>query len=71
VADVLLCFATNAETMLATRALKQSGFTLRMVATPANVSPSSNLSLSIDASAEAGATSALASLGMPIHAIVK
>jgi hypothetical protein len=70
-ADVILFFGTNADTMIATKALKDAGVTAKMIPKPANVATSSNLCLSIDAGAETQAKSALSTAGVTLGGVVK
>ena len=70
-ADVILFFGSNADTMIATKALKDAGVTAKMIPKPANVASSSNLCLSIDAGAEGQAKSALTTAGVALGGVVK
>lgn len=70
-ADVILFFGTNADTMIATKALKDAGVTAKMIPKPANVAASSNLCLSIDAGVESQAKTALTTAGVALGGIVK
>lgn len=58
-ADLILYFSSNAETMIATKTLKDSGVTPRLLAKPANVASASNLCLSIDETVRGDAVRAL------------
>jgi len=58
-ADVVLYFASNADTMIATKALKDAGITAKMIPKPAHVTSTSNLCLSVDAGAKDSAIAAL------------
>ncbi|HUZ50757.1 MAG TPA: DUF3343 domain-containing protein [Candidatus Dormibacteraeota bacterium] len=69
-ADVVLFFASNADTMIATKALKDSGITAKMIPKPANVTSSANLCLSIDAGAVERAKSALGTAGIALGGVV-
>ena len=51
-ADVILFFGSNADTMIATKALKDAGITAKMIPKPASVTSASNLCLSIDGGSE-------------------
>lgn len=70
-ADVILFFASNADTMIATKALKDAGITAKMIPKPASVNATSNLCLSIDSGLETPATSALGSAGVALGGVVK
>ncbi|HEY1977726.1 MAG TPA: putative Se/S carrier-like protein [Candidatus Baltobacteraceae bacterium] len=70
-ADVILFFGTNADTMIATKTLKDAGVTAKMIPKPANVAASSNLCLSIDAGVESQAKTALTTAGVALGGIVK
>ena len=70
-ADVILFFGTNADTMIATKTLKDAGVTAKMIPKPANVTTTSNLCLSIDAGSESQATAALAGAGVALGGVVK
>ncbi|HEX3462596.1 MAG TPA: DUF3343 domain-containing protein [Candidatus Elarobacter sp.] len=58
-ADVILFFSTNADTMIATKALKDGGVAAKMIPKPAHVSASANLALSVDGSSESTAIAVL------------
>ena len=70
-AEVILVFASNADAMIATKALKDAGVAAKMIPRPANVDSTANLCLSIDGSAESEAASALSVAGIALGAIVK
>lgn len=70
-ADVILFFGTNADTMIATKTLKDAGVTAKMIPKPANVSTASNLCLSIDAGVESQAKTALTTAGVALGGVVK
>jgi hypothetical protein len=59
VADVILFFSSNADTMIATKALKDGGVAAKMIPKPAHVSASANLALSVDGAAESAAIAVL------------
>lgn len=42
-ADVILFFSSNADTMIATKALKDAGIAAKMIPKPANVTATANL----------------------------
>ncbi|HUY11384.1 MAG TPA: putative Se/S carrier-like protein, partial [Candidatus Dormibacteraeota bacterium] len=66
-----LFFGSNADTMIATKALKDAGVTSKMIPRPAGVTSDANLCLSIDAGAEASAKGALSSAGVSLGGVVK
>jgi hypothetical protein len=70
-AEVILYFGSNADTMIATKTLKDAGVAAKMIPKPANVASSSNLCLSIDAGAESNAKTALSSAGVALGGVVK
>jgi hypothetical protein len=69
--DVILMFASNTSTMLATKALRDSGVRARMIPTPPSVRSASNLCLSIDQAAEAAALTALGVAKVGVSTIVR
>jgi hypothetical protein len=71
VADVILFFASNADTMIATKALKDAGVTAKMIPKPASVNTPSNLCLSIEGGAEIAAVSALKGANIALGGVVK
>jgi hypothetical protein len=71
VADVILFFSSNADTMIATKALKDAGVTAKMIPKPANVNTTSNLCLSIEGGAEPAAVSALKIANIALGGVVK
>lgn len=70
-ADIVLFFASNADTMIATKALKDAGVTSKMIPRPAGVATEANLCLSIDASVENSAKSALAGAGVNLGGVAR
>nr|MDQ6931356.1 DUF3343 domain-containing protein [Candidatus Eremiobacteraeota bacterium] len=58
-ADVILFFSSNADTMIATKALKDHGVPAKMIPKPPTVTSSSNLCLTIDGGVESAAVAAL------------
>ncbi len=70
-ADLILFFGTNADTMIATKALKDAGIIARMIPKPAGVDTTSNLCLSIDGGAESQAKTAISGAGIALGGIVK
>jgi hypothetical protein len=69
--DVILMFPSNAGTMIATRALRDSGVAARMIPTPPSVQSASNLCLSIHHAAEAAALAALKAANVGVSSIVR
>jgi hypothetical protein len=70
-ADVILFFSSNSDTMIATKALKDSGVTAKMIPKPANVASPANLCLSVDGMAESAAVAALAKANVALGGVVK
>lgn len=70
-ADVILLFPSNAGTMIATKALRDSGVRAKMIPTPASAKSSSNLCLSIDYAAEAQALSALKVANIGLSSVLR
>lgn len=70
-AEVILFFSSNADTMIATKALKDAGISAKMIPKPATVNTSSNLCLSIDMGAESQAKTALTGAGVSLGGVVK
>ena len=70
-ADLILFFSSNADTMIATKALKDAGVSAKMIPKPANVNSASNLCLSIDGGAESQAKTALSGAGVTLGGVVK
>jgi len=70
-ADVILFFSSNADTMIATKALKDSGVTAKMIPKPASVTSTANLALAVDPAAEASALAALGKANVALGGVVK
>jgi Protein of unknown function (DUF3343) len=70
-ADVILFFGSNADTMIATKALKDGGISAKMIPKPAHVSASANLALSVDSAAEANAIAVLAGANVALGGVAK
>jgi hypothetical protein len=70
-ADVILYFGSNADTMIATKTLKDGGIAAKMIPKPAHVSASANLALSVDALAEANAIAVLAAANVALGGVAK
>ncbi len=69
--EVIFVFSSNADAMIATKALKDAGVAAKMIPRPAGVDSTANLCLSIDGSVEAQAAAALSGAGIALGAIVK
>ncbi len=69
--DPILCFASNTDTMLATKVLRDAGVTARMLPTPANALTAANLCLSISSAAEHAALSALKAVSVGLAGVLK
>jgi hypothetical protein len=70
-ADVILFFASNADTMIATKALKDGGIAAKMIPKPAHVSATANLALSIDPTFEATAIAALGKANVTLGGVAR
>ncbi len=70
-ADVILYFGSNADTMIATKALKDAGVAAKMIPKPAQVTSTANLCLSVDGGAEAAAVDALGKAGIALGGVFK
>jgi putative Se/S carrier protein len=71
VADVILFFSSNADTMIATKALKDAGVTAKMIPRPSTVNTASNLCLTISHAAEGTAITALKGANIALGGVVK
>ncbi len=69
--DVILYFGSNADTMIATKALKDGGISARMIPKPAGAATGANLALSLDPSHEASAVGVLRKANVPLGGVVK
>jgi hypothetical protein len=69
--EVILVFASNADAMIATKALKDAGVAAKMIPRPTSVESAANLCLSIEGGFETRATAALASAGIALGGVVK
>jgi Protein of unknown function (DUF3343) len=69
--SVILLFPSNSGTMIATKALRDSGVHAKMIPTPRTVQSTSNLCLSIDHAVEAAALTALAAAQVSVEQIVR
>ena len=70
-ADIVLFFSSNADTMIATKALKDGGVTAKMIPKPAHVSTSANLALSVEGSAESAALAVLGKANVALGGVSK
>jgi hypothetical protein len=70
-ADVILYFGSNADTMIATKALKDAGVAAKMIPRPSHIAAPSNLCLSIDAGAESQARDALTTAGVALGGVAR
>ncbi len=69
--EIILVFASNADAMIATKALKDAGVAAKMIPKPANVESTANLCLTIDGAIENEAASALSTAGIALGGVVK
>lgn len=70
-ADVILYFASNADTMIATKALKDSGIVAKMIPKPATVTATANLCLALDGTLESQAVAALSGAKVSLAGVAK
>ncbi|MDB5028865.1 MAG: hypothetical protein JWO66_2554 [Candidatus Eremiobacteraeota bacterium] len=70
-ADVILFFSSNADTMIATKALKDGGISAKMIPKPAHVTATANLALSVDGSAESSAIAVLGKANVALGGVYK
>ena len=70
-ADVTLYFASNADTMIATKTLKDAGIAAKMIPKPASVTTAANLCLTIDEASEGPAKTSLSTAGIALGGVVK
>ncbi|HTD38158.1 MAG TPA: putative Se/S carrier-like protein [Candidatus Limnocylindrales bacterium] len=70
-ADVILFFSSNADTMIATKALKDGGVTAKMIPKPAHVNASANLALSVDGTAESTAIAVLGKANVTLGGVAR
>ncbi|HEY8313719.1 MAG TPA: putative Se/S carrier-like protein [Candidatus Baltobacteraceae bacterium] len=70
-ADVILYFGSNADTMIATKALKDAGIAAKMIPKPPTLNATSNLCLSIDAGVETPAANAIKAANIALGGVVK
>jgi hypothetical protein len=69
--DVILLFPSNAGTMIATKALRDSGVQARMIPTPPSVKSASNLCLSVEHALESAALAALSVAKVAVSTVVR
>ena len=69
--DVILMFASNSGTMIATKTLRDSGVQAKMIPTPPNARSAANLCLSVDRAVEAAALAALNVAKIAISSVVR
>ncbi len=69
--DVILFFGSNADTMIATKALKDGGVVAKMIPKPAHVIATANLALSVEPGAEAAAIAVLGKAKVALGGVVK
>jgi hypothetical protein len=70
-ADVILFFSSNADTMIATKALKDGGIAAKMIPKPAHVAASANLALSVDPTVEATAIAVLGKANVTLGGVAR
>jgi hypothetical protein len=70
-ADVILFFGSNADTMIATKALKDGGIVVKMIPKPAHVAAAANLALSVDSGAEASAIAVLGAAHVALGGVAR
>lgn len=69
--QTVFTFASNADAMIATKALKDAGVAAKMIPKPAGVDSPANLCLVVDGSSEAQATSTLSGSGVRFQAVMR
>ncbi|MHB8147094.1 MAG: hypothetical protein ACYDGM_07545 [Vulcanimicrobiaceae bacterium] len=69
--NVIFYFGNNADTMIATKALKDVGILAKMIPKPSVVSSGANICLSLHSSVELQATTALTGAGVALGGILK
>ena len=69
--DVILLFPSNAGTMIATKALRDSGVQARMIPTPPSVKSASNLCLSVERALESAALAALGVAKIAVSTVLR
>ncbi|HEX8807160.1 MAG TPA: putative Se/S carrier-like protein [Candidatus Aquilonibacter sp.] len=71
VTGVVLYFGTNADTMIAGKALRDANIEARMMPKPASVTSEANLVLSVSQDVEQRAAKAIANAGVAIKGVIK
>jgi hypothetical protein len=71
VSDIVLFFASNADTMIATKALKDGGIAAKMIPKPAHVAGTANLALSVAGTVEATAIAVLGKANVALGGVAK
>ncbi len=69
--EVILFFGSNADTMIATKALKDGGIVAKMIPKPAHVNATANLALSVERASEANAIAVLGKANVALGGVVK
>ena len=69
--SVTLVFSSNAGTMVATKTLRESGVSARMIPTPVTVASDANLCLSIDQALEHRAIAALEAAHVTVSSVCR
>jgi putative Se/S carrier protein len=69
--NVILLFPSNSGTMIATKALRDSGVQAKMIPTPPSMQSSSNLCLSIEHAVEAAALAALKVAKVSVSTVIR
>jgi Protein of unknown function (DUF3343) len=70
-ANVVLVFPSNAGTMIATKTLRDSGVSSKMMPTPRGVESAANLCLSVEEALETKALAALKAANVAISAVFR
>jgi hypothetical protein len=70
-ANVILLFGSNSGTMVATKALRDSGVAAKMIPTPPSLRSTSNLCLSIEHALEATALAALDVANVSVSTVIR
>ena len=70
-ADVILYFGSNADTMIATKALKDGGVVAKMIAKPAHVIATANLALTVEGAAESAAIAVLGKANVALGGVAR
>ena len=69
--DVILYFGSNADTMIATKALKDGGISAKMIPKPAGAATAATLALSVGPALEANAVAVLGKANVALGGVVK